>query len=346
MKRSTRNILIILACIVVVIGGFAVYGVYRLYSFYSLVSSMHETPSELKETRVFQGGDFFTKTELFKLDQSGMLETMGKSASIEDEAERWKFIHMQTAKGIYNFSDLKVIGHEIVAVGEFGGYILELNGTPKRQIAFDPVKEKIKIGPYEQDDYTAGLDNVRIVRLEKDKYGFLSFSSTAGVRVFDQDGHQIWSHGKEDLDLGVLMEDEKEIEQRYEKSSYVMEAAVGDLDNDGISEYVVARKKDGIRVFDREGKEKWFTPDESPSKRLEVVDTDGDGKNDLVVLGKDVRDGNGKSLRNLKSASDNFFLFVDPIKKRTVLQTCALYTGELRCIDEEGNSGNQSPTTP
>ena len=338
MKKRSRNILIALLSIFIVLGGFAGYGVYRLYKFFDYAAREPEMPAEIKEPRVLKGGDFLTKKEFFKLDRSGILETIAKGAGIKDEEERQKFTHRQTAKNIYNFSDIKVIGYEIIAVGEFGAFVFELNGSLKHEVAFDLVNEKIKLGPYESDNYQSHLNNIRIVRLDADEYGFLSFGSMQGVRVFDRKGHQIWTYGKEDMDFSSLRHDEKALDEKWEKSTYVMAAAVGDLDNDGVSEYIVAKKNDGIRAFDREGNEKWFQPQEFPSKHLEVFDLDGDGTNELVQLGESVRSGiDGKFIREMKSGSNDTFLFAEDKKKKKVMLTCDVDKITFSCIDEKGD---------
>jgi uncharacterized protein YkuJ len=344
MKKRSRNILIVLLSIFIVLGGFAGYGVYRLYKIFNYVAREPEIPAEIKEPRVLTGGDFLTKKELFKLDRSGTLETIGKSAGIKDKEEREKFVRQRTARNIYNFSDIKVIGYEIIAVGEFGAFVFELNGNLKHEVAFDLVNEKFKLGPYESDNYQLDLDNIRIVRLDADEYGFLSFGSMQGARVFDRKGHQIWAYAKEDLDLSLLGQDEKKLSEKMDKSTYVLEAAVGDLDNDGVSEYIVARKNDGIHAFDREGNEKWFQPQEFPSDRLEVLDLDGDGTNELLQLGENVRSGvDGKIIREMSGKFDDTFLLSEDKKKKPVMLSCDVDKMTFTCVDEKGDTFFQGP---
>ena len=334
MKRKTRNILLILGALVIIFAGIVGYGAYSLYSFFSQFSMSREIPDEIKEARVVAGAEFLTKTVFFEQSKQGILKTISDGTKVKDEKERQRMVQSEVAKGIYNFADLKVVGDEIVAVGEFGGYFFDLGGVLKRHIAFDPVVVKVKIGPYEQDTYQNGLDNLQIVHLEKDKLGFLSYGSTEGVRVFDANGNQIWSTGSEKADMSVLLKDDKERESEYEKKVYVLEATVGDLDNDGISEFVVARKKDGIRAYDQSGAEKWFQPEDFPDHKLEVRDLDGDGKAELLEFGNSVRDGNGKVIRKLGGGESS--IFVEGKDGGLSIQSLLCYDGTISLSDENG----------
>jgi hypothetical protein len=83
MKKGTRNILIVLPSIFIVLGGFAGYGVYRIYRFFDYSARASEMPAEVKEPRVLKGGDFLTKKEFFKLDRSGIFKTIAKGAGLD-----------------------------------------------------------------------------------------------------------------------------------------------------------------------------------------------------------------------------------------------------------------------
>ena len=334
MKTKTRNILLVLGAVAFIFLGIIGYGAYSLYSFFSQFSMSREIPDEIKEPRVLVGSEVLSKTVFFELSKQGLIKTVSDGTKIKDEKERQKVVQSEIAKGIYNFEDLKVVGDEIVAVGEFGGYFFDLAGNLKKHITFDPVVEKVKIGPYEQDTYQSGLSNLQIVSLERNKLGFLSYGSMEGVRVFNTDGNQIWATGREKADIAILFKDDKERELEYEKKVYVLEAAVGDLDNDGISEFVVARKNDGIRAYDRTGSEKWFQPEEFPNDKLEIRDLDGDGKNELIESGKSIRDGNGKFIRKLDRGRSS--LFVESKDHKFTIQSLEMYDGDLTLYDESG----------
>ncbi|HYX27410.1 MAG TPA: hypothetical protein VE863_02495 [Pyrinomonadaceae bacterium] len=284
-----------------------------------------------------KGQEFLKKAEFFKLDHDGTLTTLKRSIGIKDEKERQKYIKMETAKGIYGFEDMKLVGQDIIAVGRFGSYDFDLKGRVKNRMFFDLIPEKIRIGPYEQESYDLQLDNLRIVQLTPDRYGFLSFGLTQGVQIYDESGHQIWTYGKEEIKASDLLQNERERQAKYDKSVYVLEAAVGDLDGDGISEYIVARKNDGTRAFDREGHEKWFQPDDFPSERLEVLDLDGNGKNEIVQLGKGIRKGDGSLLRETKGGYGKAMLLATGNDKKISVQYCEIDQLRLTCNGEGGD---------
>lgn len=334
MKPKSRNILLILGAIAFIFVGTIGYGLYSVYSFFSQFSTTREIPDEIKDAKTLVGSEFLTKTVFFHQSRDGLVKTIGDGTKVKDEKERQKMVQSEVAKGIYNFADLKLVDGEIVAVGEFGGYFFDLNGDLKRHMAFDPVVVKVKIGPYEQETYQNGLSNLQIVQLERNKLGFLSYGSTEGVRVFDENGNQIWSTGSEEADLSILFRNDKERESEYEKKTYVLRAAVGDLDNDGISEYIVARKKDGVRAYDQRGSEKWFQPADFPNEKLDIRDLDGDGKNELLEIGNSVLDGSGKFVRKLGGGES--FLFVDGKDRGLSIESIQIDDGLISLSDENG----------
>ena len=288
----------------------------------------------MREPRILKGADFLTKTGIFKLNKEGFGQTVKKGIAAADEKEKQKIINSNTARGIFGFDDLKVCGDEIVAVGKFGVETLGLDGNFRREILFEPTLTKIKIGWYKQNNYKAALDNLQIVDLDGDgKCEFFSHGYTEGVTVYGSEGNIIWTYGGTETD--DLMAD-----RDIEKEVYVTEAAAGDLDNDGIAEYIVGRRNDGIRAFDKNGNEKWFQPDEYPSARMKVIDLDGDGRNELLEFGNKtrIRDAaDGKIIKELKGEnSDDALLFVEDKNKRKALQFCDIDDNKLKCVDETG----------
>lgn len=333
MTSRSRNILIILGVMTAI--GIAVvgYGGYKIYSIFTQFGVNRDVPPELQEPRVTTGAGLLRRSDFFRLEGGGILKAMGEGSTIGDEKERKKKVNANISRGIYNYADLRVIGDEVVAVSEFGGFVFDLNGNLKKEIYFEPATEKIKIGPYEHETYLPGVDNIRIVELARDRIGFLSFGIMQGVRVFDENGNQIWAYGKEDLDLAIIT---KDADAEYEKSNYVLEAAVGDLDGDGISEYLIARKNEGIRAFDQAGNERWFQTDEFPSARLEVVDIDNDGKREVLEIGKGIRDSDGKRIHEMKGSDSDAFLIVEAKGQRSKLEFAKFRQGELIYYTESG----------
>ena len=342
MKTKTRNILLIAGVIVTIFAGLLAYAGYRTYSFFSAVTAEKEIPGQIKEPGVLKGAGFLTKSEIFKLPKEGFLTTLGKGTQANDEKERQKIIQSNTARSIYSFADLRIFGEEIVAAGEFGAYVFDLKGNLKREILFEPTAETITIAGFEQEVYRTNLDNLKIVALEKNRFGFASHGSVDGFTLYDENGNRIWNYGKEKVDLSGVWQDEKQREANYEKSTHVLAATVGDLDGDGVAEYVVARKSDGIRAFDRGGSEKWFEQADFPSGRLVLLDTDGDGKNELLEIGNNskIRQGEtGKIIREIKGANaGDAFFFTEGQDKKKSLAFCDITDNKLVCKDEAGKS--------
>jgi hypothetical protein len=338
MKKNTRNVLIILGMVGLVFIGAIGYGVYKVYSLFSSTGLTREMPDAIKEARILKGEKFLTKTEMFKMEEQAFLKTIGEITKTQNGKERQKITQKLAAREIFHFSDIKVNGDEIVAVGNSGGFVFDLHGILKREIFFQPSEEKIKIGGYEQAVYQPNSNKLKIVELEKNRLGFFSFDIIQGFKVFDINGKQIWVYGKDKIDLSILWQDNKK--QRIDERKYVMGAAVGDLDGDGFAEYVVAVHNDGIRAFDRHGIEKWFQPEKFPRSPLQIVDIDGDGKNELLEIGAElkIRDANGRITRELKSGGwDPAILFCENGNKKQSIDFCNIFENRMKCVDENEN---------
>ena len=328
MKKRTRNILIILAVILLSILGVVGYGIYSIYSLFA----GREVPDEIKVARVLKGEGIFVKSEFFKLKKSSFLETAKEGQKIKDEKEREKLIDSEVAKGIYNFSDLMAYRGEVIAVGEFGGFVLDAHGDVKQRILFEPVKFDISIGPFNKTSYRSDLDNLKIIHLTPDRIGFLSEGSIQGVRIFDENGNQIWN-------FGAIDPFEKNDQNSEESEKSVLGAAVGDLNNDGTSEYIVAMENDGIRAFDNSGKLIWFYPEEFPYREITVTDLDGDGRNEVVQIGEKVLDGQtGKLLYELNARSGDCSVFAPGEDGKVNIRYIDITEGKLFYSDENGET--------
>ena len=333
MTGKTKTILLIVGLLAVIILAVISYGAYRLYSIFSYFGN-REVPAELTQARVTKGADLLRRSEFYKLRQGGIVKGIRDGLSESNDKEREKRVTSSVARGIYNFSDLRRVGDEVVAVGQFGGFVFDLNGTLKKEILFDPLEEKVKVGPYEQTSYRSETGDIRIVRLAPGRIGFLSFGSIQGVTVFDENGQHLWNHGRQEVDLGSVA---WESDAEYEKSTHVLGAAVGDLDGDGVSEYIVARKKDGLRAYDQLGQEKWFQADDFASSELRVVDINGDGKGELIEIGTRIRSGiDGSVIRETKGSDAEALLIVDRTKQEKELQFARFNDDKLIYRDEKG----------
>jgi hypothetical protein len=337
MKTKTRNILIAVAVLISIVIGFAGYGGYKLYSFLKPAFTTRTIPPDIEQPRVVSGDRLLHKSEVFKLGEFSIINSLRKSMATDDERERQRAVMAETALRTANFADIKVVGDTIVAVGHFGAFTFDPNFNVIKHSTFEPVLQKVKMGPFETDNYQPGLEEVSIVRLKNEKTGFLSYGSVNGMRVFDENGDQIWSYGEEHIDLGELFNSADDWERRAKDRTYVLQAAVGDLDGDGISEYTAARKNDGIRAFDQTGNEKWFLPSDFPNSELSVADLDGDGRGELIAKGASVIGGDGKVIRELKNKGDEVLL-VPSEQNQLSLYSLDLYQNKLTYSDEMGKT--------
>lgn len=349
MKRKTRNILITGGVILTLICGAAGFGAYKIYSFLTYFGARSEAsiPDEIREPRILKGGDFLTKREIFKLEKKGYWTTIYKSISMPDEKEKQKEISAEVAKGIFNFSDIQAFGNNIVAAGEFGAYIFNADGSLNKEIRFEPAMEKTKIAGYEMKNYNRGANEPKIVALDKNNFGFLSIDNGfGGVTVYDGEGKIIWQYGGEDINFSELGKTKEEREENFNKKVRVAGAAVGDLDGDGKSEYLVSRYNDGYHAFDQSGKELWFQPEAKPIRDLKIIDLDGDGKNEIVGflgLKSEVRDSSGKFLYQLAdkySPEPRYFsgemLAAEPQSQKTQIRFLDFEENKFRVIDDAG----------
>jgi hypothetical protein len=325
MKPKTRNILLIVGLILMTFAGIFGYVGYRIYSFFSAVSATlnKEVPDALKETKVFKGEGFLRKTEFFKLNKLAYQDVVWKGSEITDEKEKQKFIGSETAKDIFGFADIKICGEEIIAAGKFGGYVFDRAGSLKREILFEPKVQKLKVLGFPKETFTSTLDNLRIIDADNDgKCEFISQSSSDGVTIFDEHGNAAWRYGDRSADLDEYLKDKTPEEE--EKEVYVTEATTADLTDDGVSEYIISIKNDGVHALDLNKNEIWFQPAKFPTADFRVADFDGDGKTELLEfqgMSSTIRDKKtGGVIR--KAAIDgwrkDFLIYEDAARKKSV----------------------------
>ncbi len=337
MDSKTKTFLGCGAVLILITISLVGYFAYWIYSFANEIgTSNKEIPNEIKEARILKGSDFLNKTEIVKLTKESIFETGKRGATATNEKEKQKIIQHNIAKGVYGFSDLKILNNQIIAVGQFGGFVFDLQCNLQREILFEPSNESMKVFGFEVDNYRLNLDSIEIVLLTKDKFGFISNDSISGATVYDENGNQIWNYGKEQIELNKIFDDINKKEESVESRHYILEATAGDLDADGISEYVVSQNNEGIFAFDQNGKEKWFQSDEFANNKLKIIDVDGDRKNELIEIGSKVRNGiDGKVLREMKGDDNKAVLFVDKIDGKKVLQFCSFESNKIICKDED-----------
>lgn len=297
MKTKTRNILIVISLVLLIFVGIIGYGVYKIFNFLNtpIVSRNVEVPAVLQDAKVLKGEDFLQKTEIFKLKQQTFAEVIAKGSQIKDEKDRERITRSETAKGIYGFDDLKICGNEIIAVGKFGGYVFDFNNNLKREIYFEPTARTVTIFGFSKEMYDLALDNIRIIDLKNDGHcSFISENSIDGLTVYDNQGNISWKYGQRDIDAI-----DKKSEAERDKEVYITKVDIGDLNDDGINEFIISTKNEGIRAFDINKNEVWFQPDEFPIADFYVIDIDGDSKTDLVGVQGASRTIRDKSTGNI-----------------------------------------------
>ena len=262
------------------------------------------TPAQLKEPRIVIGKNFLSRSEFVK------------TAFLE------KF------KGVGAISDVAVgefdphPGLDVVVAGSSGALVFDRDGVQQGRTVFQFKTSDVKLGPFKTPKVDMMLGDVKVVDLEGDGVcEYLARGGLDGGAVFDHQGTMMWTYGK------------------YTKGkTAIRDLAVGDLDGDGIAEFVVSWN--GIEVFDKSGKRRSQLPEKYSGSPIEVVDTNGDGKNDIVSAGGalNIRDSTGRVIKNLDLPVylGQFSLCKMPGRKTPVM--LAVEDGTLWLIDFEGKT--------
>ncbi|MDH3494304.1 MAG: hypothetical protein OEM82_12190 [Acidobacteriota bacterium] len=314
-----------------------------VYGFYSILSDdgSGKVPKSIERTGVLKGEGVLKKTTFFELEKAGLMDTVRGVTPEGTEGDRKRVASALVAEKIFGFDDLRMAGGKMVAASQFGVFVFDSGGKLESRKFFQISRQKVKAGWFELENEKPELDNLRIVRLSREKFGFLALNSISGVTVYDENANVVWRHAEETPDLGILFKDEKERDRQFEDSEHVLEAAVGDLDGDGISEYLVARKNVGLQAFSAKGEVLWTLKQDYPSARLFVFDSDVDGKAEVMQIGERLVDGTGNVVREVKSSGIPL-VGEDALGKRTIW-FCEILELNLTCMDESGEKTFNSP---
>src|SRR5258708_408634 len=221
MRAKSIVIIVIVSCAVVV--AFCASLVWFVYSIFTGALIGYQpppTPAQLKEPRIVIGKDFLSRSEFVKTT------------------------FLENVKGVGSISDVAVgefdphPGLDVVVAGNSGALVFDRDGVQQGRTVFQFKTSNVTLGPFHTPRVDMSLGDVKVVDLEADGVcEYLARGGMDGGAVFDHQGNMIWTYGK-----------------FSEEKTSIDALTVGDLDGDGIAEFVVSWN--GIEVFDKSGKRK------------------------------------------------------------------------------------------
>lgn len=257
---------LVFASIFVVVLGLAGWLIYSSFIKRFGVYEPPETPSELRQPRVVIGAEFLARNKFDTTNQFGYANDLG---SIEDIAVG----ELDSDAGI-----------DIAIAGSYGALIVDRNGAKRSQIQYEFEIENRKVGPFNTQSPGRMLGDVQVIDIEGDgSCEYLARGGIDGAAVFSHQGKRLWAYGK--------FTDEK---------TSIDDLAVGDIDGDGVGEFIAGWN--AVELFDRQGSKRWTQPWDGPFYQIEVVDVDGDLKNEILHStgsGLMIRDRRGQVVKEV-----------------------------------------------
>ncbi len=303
-KKLLTWFLIISGVLLVVLA----FSAWMIYSFFAKAFMYRpETPSELREARVVVGAAFLTRNQFVTTNQSFNLNPLTSVGDIVDIS----IAEQDSEPGI-----------DVVIAGRYGAMIVDRNGVKRSQIQYEFEREKTKVFIFETETPRSMLGDVQVIDIEGDgKCEYLARGSLDGAAVFNHQGKRLWSYG--------AFTDEK---------TSIDNAAAGDINGDGVAEFIAGWN--AIEVFDKHGRKGWVQPWEGSLHQIEVVDVDGDGKNEIIhnsAGGMMIRDGQGKTIKQVEMPFyfSTFHLVTKPGEKQPHI--LAVHDQSVWLVDFNGN---------
>jgi hypothetical protein len=297
------------SCILIIVG----FGVLRgIYSLYKRFSFRREPPVELRDAKVLIGENIFTRDVFLKLDDTRLTGTVKKNfiGDVKD------ITLLHTPDG----------NRQFVIAGTYGAFTLDDNGGYLSHLKYNFESKKTPFSSLEDKESTISkktlLGDIQIIDIDRDGTPeFFARGGLDGAAIFDFQGDRRWQY------------------DRSEESRYLKGAAVGDLDGDKQAEIVVLTEN--LEVFNSQGRELSKKPIDGAYHHLEVMDTNHDGKAEIVLsnFGNcEIRDSQGELIKDLDLPFylSRFDLFLAPNLKE--VQALAAEDRAFWILDLNGNA--------
>lgn len=274
MRTKTKIILIMIPVILIGVISISVWFVYR--RIVAPLRSSKEIPAELEEARVILGADLLSRSQFVRTNQLDSWRDIRDPAKLKGSLDSIEDIALGELDGNP--------GLDIGIAGRFGALLFDRQGNVKERNLYEFERKMVKLGPIESETEKGMLGDMQIVDIEGDGVcEYLGRGSIHGGAVFNHQGKVLWSYG-----------------DFTEEKTAIDNLTVGDVDGDGVAEFVASWE--AIEVFDRHGTKRWAQEDEF-SGQVEVVDVDGDGRNEILNQsghGMMIRDSEGQVIKKVE----------------------------------------------
>jgi len=221
---------------------------------------MQEVPPELSQPRVITGAGLLVKSEFYRVGKESSWRDLTDPDKVKSGLDRVNDIAVGQLDGQ---GDL-----DVGLAGQLGLTLLDRRGNLTKRINYRFEKGKSRSGfPIEREKDS--FFNMRILDVEGDGVcEVLGSGGLDGMALFDHQGNVLFSRGE------------------HEKGkSGIHEVAFGDVDGDGVKEFIVAwglEPWNGLELLDRYGNSRWRREEQFLPREMEVIDVNGDGKVELV----------------------------------------------------------------